>query len=213
MLDKTTTKTPTQIIISPPNFQIAKVRCVGDSPFVANKMSSENRKKMMDKQESGERSKKGEKRKPKDFDAIYKGSMHVAAKGGWNGIPASAFRAAMISACRVVGFQMTRAKLSVFVEADGIDSDDGQPLIRIYGKPERRDMAVKLADGSTDIVSRGFFFPWHVDLRVKWDGDQFSADDVMNLLARAGQQVGVGAGRNDSKNSCGMGWGVFHIES
>jgi hypothetical protein len=67
MLDKTTAK-QTNVLISPPNFQVAKIKIVGTSPYVMNKMSSENRRKMMDKQEAGERSKKGEKRKPKDFD-------------------------------------------------------------------------------------------------------------------------------------------------
>jgi hypothetical protein len=213
MLDKTSkTKAPTTVIISPPNFELAKIKIVGDSPFVSNKMTSENRKKMMDKQESGERSKKGAKRPPKDFDAIYRGSMHVSTDG-WYGIPAPAFRAGLVSACRLVGFQMVRAKLCLFVEKDGIDADDGSPLVRIYGKPERRVLPVKLADGSTDIISRGFFFPWSASLTLKWDADQFSASDVLALLARVGQQVGVGAGRNDSKNSCGMGWGVFHVEN
>lgn len=202
----------TSVIISPPNFQIAKVKIRGVTPYVMNKMSSDNRKKMMEKQESGERSKKGQKREPKNFDAVYQGAMHIS-KEGWHGIPASSLRAAMISACRVVGFQMTRAKLCVFVEADGIDEDDGQPLIKIVGKPRRRDMAVKLADGSTDIIARPFFDEWSALVTLKWDGDQFSASDVLNLLSRAGQQVGIGAGRPDSKSSTGMGWGTFVVES
>ena len=211
MLDKTQTKAPTQVLISPPNFQFAKVKIVGTSPYVMNKMSSENRRKMMETQEAGERAKKGKKRTPKDFNAVYEGAMHIA-KGGWHGIPASSLRAAMISACRVVGFQMTRAKLCVFVEAEGIDQDDGQPLVRIHGKPRRRDMAVKLADGSTDIIARPFFDEWHANVTLKWDGDMFSAADVLNLLSRAGQQVGIGSGRPDSKASTGMGWGTFRVD-
>jgi len=35
---------------------------------------------------------------------------------------------------------------------------------------------------------------------------------LTNLLARAGLQVGIGEGRPDSKNSAGMGWGLFQIE-
>lgn len=198
------------VLIAPPNFQYATVQIVGMSPYVMNKMSSTNRKKMMDNQMSGQRSKKGAKREPKNFDAVYKGAMHVS-RAGWLGIPASSFRTAMISACRVVGFQMTKAKLCVFVEGDDIDADDGQPLIKIKGTPRRRDMAVKLADGSTDILARPFFDEWSAAVRLKWDGDMFSASDVLNLLARVGQQVGIGAGRPDSKNSCGMGWGTFAI--
>lgn len=211
MLDKVKAKTEAeQVIISPPNFQTAKIQIVGTAPYVMNKMSSENRQKMMAKQEAGERSKKGQKREPKNFDKVYKGAMHIA-DGGWYGIPASSVRAALISACRISGFQMTRAKLCLFVEADGIDADDGQPLVKIVGKPVRRDMAVKLADGSTDILARPFFQEWSATLTLTWDADQFSASDVLNLLARVGKQVGLGAGRNDSKNSCGMGWGSFRV--
>ena len=63
----------------------------------------------------------------------------------------------MVSACRTVGFAMTRAKLCLFVEHDGYDKEDGQPLIKLVGKPIRKDMPVKLADGSTDIIARPFF--------------------------------------------------------
>lgn len=200
------------IVISPPNFQSAKIRIVGTSMLVQNKMSSENRRKMMEKQESGERAKKGQKRQPKDFEAIYKGAMHISTEG-WHGIPASSIRAAMISACRLVGFQMTRAKLAVFIEGDGLDEDDGQALVRINGTPKRVDMAVKLADGSTDIIARPTFWPWAATVTVRWDGDMFSAEDIVNLISRVGLQVGLGAGRHDSKNSTGMGWGSFSVSA
>jgi hypothetical protein len=199
------------VLISPPNFQEAVIRIVGTAPYCMNKMSSANREKMMTKQMQGSRSKKGELRQPKDFDKIYQGCQHIS-KDGWHGMPASAFRSAMVSACRTVGFKMTIAKLTVFVIGDGIDADDGQPLVRLYGKPVRRDMAVKLANGSTDIISRAFFDEWHADVRLRWDADQFDAADVVNLLARVGVQVGIGAGRPDSKNSTGMGWGTFEIQ-
>lgn len=205
-------KSTTHVTISPPNFQQAMVRIRGKTPLVMNKMSSANRKAMMDKQEQGSRSRKGQIRPPKDFDKIFKGAMHVSEQG-WFGFPASAFRSAMVSACRTVGFKMTVAKLSLFVIADGIDADDGQPLVRLHGKaPVRRDLAVRLSDGSTDILPRPFFYDWHIDLRLEWDADQFGATDVMNLLARVGRQVGIGAGRHDSRQSTGMGWGEFVIE-
>jgi len=168
---------------------------------------------MITKQESGSRSNKGTKRAPKDFDAVFRGAMHVS-EAGWHGFPASALRAGMISACRLVGFKMTIAKLSVFVEADGLDAEDSQPLVKIIGKaPVRRDLPVKLADGSTDILPRPFYLEWSAEPTFTWDADQFSASDVVNLLARVGQQVGVGAGRPDSKNSSGMGWGTFSVQS
>lgn len=211
MLEKT--PTPETLVITPPKFQHAKVRIIGTAPLVMNKMSSANRKAMMDKMEAGSRSNKGAKREPANFDLVYKSAMHVAPEG-WYGIPASALRTGMIDACRLVGFKMTIAKLSVFVEADGYDADDGTPLVKLtVGKPERKDHAVKLADGSTTILARPFFMKWEAQPLLGWDADQFSAADVINLLARVGGQVGVGAGRPGSKNSPGMGWGTFRVES
>lgn len=203
----------TNVSISPPNFQIAKIKIKGTAPFVMNKMSSDNRKAMIDKQEAGSgAARKGRKLPPRDFDRAYRGAMHVSREG-WYGIPASAFRAAMISACRVVGFKMTQAKLCLFVEPDGFDADDGQPLVKLVGKPVRRDMATKNADGGTTITARPFFDDWSAEVRLRWDADVFNAGDVLNLLSRVGGQVGIGAGRPDSKTSTGMGWGLFEVQS
>jgi hypothetical protein len=47
---------------------------------------------------------------------------------------------------------------------------------------------------------------------LRWDADQFSVNDVMNLLSRAGVQVGIGEGRPFSKNSNGMGWGTWEVQ-
>src|SRR5262245_59445775 len=203
--------TPEHISIRAPNFNYATIPIVGTAPYVMNRMSSDNRQKMMAKQIAGHQARKGSKREPKDFDAIYKGAMHVSTEG-WYGIPASAFRAALISACRIVGFKMTLAKLSLFVMHDGLDAEDSQPLVRIEGEPKRRDYPVKLANGSSDIIPRPFFDEWSCKLRLKWDADQFSATDISNLLTRVGTQVGIGAGRPDSKNSAGMGWGTFETQ-
>ena len=207
MLDKTP-RTETAVI-SRPNFQSAAFHIQGVA-LVMNKFSSANRIAMMEKQQQGSQSRKGKQRKPKDFNAVFEGAQHKMADGSY-GIPAPGIRNALISACRLVGFKMTVAKLSIFVEADGLDVDDGTPLVRITGSPTRRDMAVRLADGSTDIIARPFFEQWSANVVLKWDADQFSSSDIVNLLMRAGTQVGIGAGRPDSKSSTGMGWGTFEV--
>jgi hypothetical protein len=35
--------------------------------------------------------------------------------------------------------------------------------------------------------------------------------DMFNLISRVGEQVGIGAGRPDSKMSAGQGWGTFRL--
>ena len=229
MLEKTKTKpttakkpekpaapvTPiTKVVITPPNFARATVRIVGTAPLVQNRMSAHSITKMIETQKEGTLQKRGKrKRPPKDFEAAYKGAMHIAAGANWYGIPCSAIRAAMISACRTVDFAMTRAKLFLFVEPDGFDSVDRQPLIRLEGEPREFMMAVRLASGTTDIASRPMFEEWSANVRLKWDADALSTTDIVNLLARAGVHVGIGAGRPDSRESAGMGFGTFEIQN
>lgn len=202
-----------EVVIKAPDLQTAEFVIIGSAPYVQHKFSEKARRQMMDTQKQGTQSRSRKKREPRDFDADYKGAMHLAREG-WNGIPAPAFRSAMIDACRLVGFKMTHAKLSVFVEPDGFDADDGTPLVKITkGKPEKHEGAVRNETGVADIRVRPLWREgWQAKLRITFDGDQFSLSDVSNLLLRAGMQVGVGEGRPNSKKSHGMGWGTFTIE-
>jgi hypothetical protein len=109
---------------------------------------------------------------------------------------------------------MTRAKISVFVEQDGLDASDGQPLVRLIAdEPERSEMAVRLETGVASIAIRPLWREWGAVVRVRYDADQFTASDVVNLLDRAGQQVGIGEGRPDSRKSTGLGWGMFEVDA
>ncbi len=200
------------LVIPAPNIQHAVIRLVGFSPLVINKFSKRSEDKMKATQMAGSTARGKKVRESRDFEADFRGAQHVSEEG-WNGIHASAFRNAMISACRLVGFAMTKAKLSVFVDADGIDAEDGVPLVRIDAPPpEMHTGTVRNATGVCDIRARPMWRKWAVDLRVTWDADQFTLADVVNLLDRAGQQVGVGEGRPDSKSSAGVGWGMFRVE-
>lgn len=202
-----------QITIKAPNFKTAEFFIRGTAPLVVHKFSAKAIKMIRDKQELGSVAKKGAKRDPKNFTDVFNGARHISLDG-WDGIPASAFRCAMISACRLVGFKMTLAKLSVFVEADGFDETEGTPLVRIIGdKPEQFESMVRIGIGgsTTDISVRPMYRKWGAKLRIRYDGDQFSQGDVANLLLRCGMQIGICEGRPDSKSSCGMGWGVFEI--
>jgi len=206
-------KTEKEITIGAPNFKTIEFGIVGTAPYVQNKFSAKARQQMKETQESGSTSRKGRKKEAKDFQKCYEDAQHLS-EDGWNGIPAPAFRNAMISACRMCGFKMTHAKLSVFVEPDGFDPDDGTPLVKITkGKPFYHEGTVRLPTGVADIRARPMWHPgWEANVRVQFDADQFTEEDVTNLMMRAGIQVGVGEGRPDSSKSCGMGWGTFTIE-
>lgn len=200
------------LVIPPPDLRVAQFRIVGTAPYVQNRFSNRDIEKIRKTQEAGSQAKSKKAREPKDFEALYRGALHVS-EDGWIGIPASAFRSAIISACRLVNFKMTLAKLSIFTIADGIDKDDGTPLVRIQGSHEKHVGAVRNADFSTDLRARPMWRKWSAVVNVKFDAGQFSATDVLHLLSRAGAQVGIGEGRPDSRHSIGMGWGTFEVES
>ena len=201
-----------EVLITAPNFQVAEFLIRGDSPYVQNKFSAKAAAEMKAKQEAGSTAKKGAKREAKDFDALYLGAMHEMEDGS-RGIPASAFRNALISACRVVGFAMTRAKLSVFCIADGYDKNDRTALVKFTkGKPHQHCQYVRNDSGVADIRSQAMWDAgWEMLVRIRFDADQFTLADIANLMMRAGQQVGVGCGRPDSTDSAGLGFGTFVI--
>ena len=195
------------ITITKPNMGVAVVDIVGTAPYVQKGFIMSVKEKMLLDQEAGSRAKSRKVRVSRDIEQEYRDAMHRAT-GGEYGIPAAAFRSAMISACRLVGFQMTKAKLSIFVIADGFDTDGGMPLVFLQGEPEMVTHNVRLESGVASIAVRPMWRDWGATLKLQFDNDQFNSQDVLNLLARAGMQVGVGEGRPDSRKSHGMGWGT-----
>lgn len=199
-----------RVEIPAPKFRIAELKLVGTAPFVMNKFSAKAKEQIKATQMAGSQAKTKKVREAKDFDAVYEGAMHISNEG-WAGIHAGAFRNAMIDACRTVGYKMTHAKLAAFVLADGFDADDGTPLVRIYGEPVKHMTHARNDNGSVDLRIRPMWKQWHAIVRIRYDADMFSQKDVVNLMMRVGQQVGIGEGRPYSKNSAGMGWGLFDI--
>jgi len=212
MSKKQETKQELTAVIAPPNLQLAQFKIRGTAPYVQNKFSKKAKEIMHSAQAEGSKSKNKNKKDGKNFDSCFAESQHIASDG-WCGIPAPAFRNAMISACRVAGFTMTKAKLSVFVLPDGFDEDDGTPLVKITkGEPKYHESHVRLATGVCDLRARAMWQAgWEATVTVRFDADQFDHTDVANLLLRVGQQVGIGEGRPDSRQSAGMGWGLFDI--
>lgn len=205
------TTTNEAVTIKAPNLRTAVFRITGTAPYMQHRFSK--KAEIMAKQAEGSTARSKKVRDARDFEKDFRDAQHIAAEG-WHGIPAPAFRAALISACRLVGFQMTKAKLSVFVEADGHCAKDGTPLVRMLaGAPENVSMPVRNETGVADVRARPLWRTWQADLRITWDADQFTLADVSNLLMRAGRQVGIGEGRPDSKKSAGLGYGMFTVES
>lgn len=200
------------VSIKPPNFKTAVFTIKGVAPLVIHRFSAKTKNEMKSKMEAGKTASSKKNRQPKDFLESYNQARYIA-KEGWDGFNASSIRNACISACRLVGFKMTLAKLSIFVVQDGWDKAEPQiPLVRIYGKSEPQEDMARVETGQPYVVCRPAYHNWKANVKIRWDADQFELQDISNLLMRVGQQVGLGEGRPDSKNSCGMGWGLFELE-
>lgn len=204
------TKAKVKIEITPPNFQILPVRVEGTAPLMLHKFSEKMRKQIEEKQTSQDATKA--KRPPKDYAAEFDAARYKARGDNWDGIPAGAFRAAMIRACASVdGLPMTRAKGAFFIVADGADETDGTPLIRIEGKAVHDTRPVRLESGVADLRNRPRYDAWACNLKIQFDADLLSAQDVANLLARAGATVGVGELRPQGPNSYGGDFGTWRV--
>ena len=201
------------VTISPPKFERIGLRLVGTAPYMQARFSAKAMQAMKSKMEAGPTAKKGGRKDARDFDGDFRAAQHIAADG-WNGVPAAALRNACIDVCRMVGFKMTHAKMSIFVEADGFDKVAGTPLVRLDARePERVDMATRNATGVADIRVRPMWREWALNVIIRFDADQFTTSDVVNLISRAGEQVGIGEGRPFSKSSNGLGFGTFAVET
>jgi hypothetical protein len=207
----------TSVRISAPNLMTAVFDLTSDAPYMQARFSAKAATKIRVSQEAG--SPQGKKTRTKrDFEDDCLSAQYISTEG-WHGIPAGAFRTAMIDCCRLVNYKMTFAKLSVFVEADGFDKIDGTPLVRLMPpngnktfEPETNIGGVRNANGSLDLRARPMWRHWKAALRVRYDADQFTLDDVSNLLARVGKQCGIGEGRPNSRKSTGIGFGLFSLK-
>lgn len=204
-------KQTASVQITPPNIKTAVFKIVGTAPLVIHRFSTKAKNIMLEKMKEGSTANKGKKREPLDTDATYNEARYISREG-WDGFNVASIRCGLISACRLVGFKMTLAKLSVFVEADGRDKFEPEfGLIRIYGKPRKFEAVGRVETGQAYIIIRPSYDEWSAKIRIRFDADQFTIQDVTNLLARVGEQVGIGEGRPDSKDSAGQGWGTFRI--
>jgi hypothetical protein len=197
--------------IKAPNFGIAEFLIRGVAPLVIHRFSAKTKLEMKNKMEEGKSASSKKNRTPKKTDDLYQEARYISTDG-WDGFHAGSIRNALISACRLVNFKMTLAKLSIFIEPDGYDAQEPQiPLIRIHGKSEKLESICRVETGQPYVAVRSIFHKWECKVKIRFDADQFTLSDVTNLLSRVGQQVGLCEGRPDSKNSAGMGWGLFSI--
>ena len=202
------------MIISAPKFDMAIFEIKGKPgcPLVVNRFNQ----KLLEAAEvsNGKKAPKKRYSPEEQFDmARYK------HEDGWDGFNATSIRKACITACKLCGYKMTMAQLSVFVVPNGWDSIEPQiPLIRIDKEPRMQRDVARVQSGVSKkpyLCHRPAYDDWSSKVQMRWDADQFNVTDIANLMTRVGDQIGIGEGRPDASSSggAGMGWGLFDIIS
>lgn len=173
---------------------ILEVTVVGDSSLICHNWDEKTKREMLDKQMKKAKAKK----EAKDPEAQFKASLYPHPEGGY-GFPAVGFKAASVSACRFSdGVKMTEARGAFHVMGE---------IVKIEGTPTMREDMVRVGMGVADIRYRGEFKKWKATLRIRYNENSLSPEQIINLLNTAGFGVGVGEWRPEKNGSYGM----FHV--
>jgi len=196
-----------RIELLPPARKTIPVPITGKTELIVHAWSEKSKRQMLEKQMQKTRAKK----EAKDPQADYESSLYRFDNGqGGYGLPATAIKAAMISAARAFeGITMTSLKQAIFVEADGF-TKDGIPLIKIIGEPRMREDMVRLETGVADIRYRAGFPVWKAEPRITFNERMISTESIFNLAIEAGY-CGVGEWRPTAKKGPGP-FGTFELD-
>lgn len=194
----------TVIQIKRPQRGIIRVPIIGETPLIPHKWSEKAKTMMRDKQMQVGVEERTE-REPKNpdqeaYDATY------WMPDGRGAMPAVAFKAAMVGACRLhTGLTMTVAKTALFVQGEGTDM-----LVPIDGEYEIREDTPRNSNGQPDLRYRNYFFPWSAWLEVHFLKAIVNQQSVVNLIESAGYG-GIGDWRPSAPKSATGTFGRFRV--
>lgn len=177
----------------------------GVTPVIPHKWS-EKALRMMRESQSGPKARA--KREPKNPLDEAEGSLWIMPDGVTPGLPATAFKAAIVGACRYYdGITMTAIKSALFVEGEGPDQ-----LVPLVGERTLREDTPRNATGVADLRYRYAFYPWSTRLKVTFAEVMLDAASVINLVDAAGNG-GVGDWRPSAPKSHTGTFGRFRVRA
>lgn len=187
-------------------FNRITIPVVGVAPLI---MSRFDEKCQQEIAESTEIKQGNKKKKIADPQEQYEKSINYFADGKTYGMPAVAFKAAMVRAGQVVyQLQMVRTRTLFRVLAD--DAETG--LVKIDGIPRLRSDMVRV--GNIQKVAspryRAEFPEWKANITIEYVADAFKEKEIVALLNAAGFCCGVGEWRPEKCNSGSF--GLFKVE-
>lgn len=178
------------------NIQTLMLTLVGDSPLISHAWSERDKKAMLDKMMGAA----DVGRERKDPQREFQESLYKLPNGKY-GFPAVAFKSAAVSACRFVeGTKMTEARGAFHIVGD---------MVEIDGEPSMREDIVKVGMGASTIRYRAEFKKWKAKIKMRFNANALSRDQVVNLFSVSGFGIGVGDWRPERDGSFGM----YHVGS
>lgn len=214
-----------KILIPMPKMEVIQMTLRGIAPLVIRAWDEKTQQQLADKQSTNTKTKKA--REARQPDDVMNAAKYVSTEG-WDGVPAAAFKAAMVRAVDLLNLSksdmnMTRAALCIFVKHDGMEKPRKQlgnmatvstRLLKIIGPPAKNYPKMQPTASGTPYMSyRPMYDPWSVILRVEFNSLLLSAEDIVNLAATAGYFVGVGEHRPSARESRTGEYGRWEIES
>jgi hypothetical protein len=154
------------------------------SPLIVHAWSEKAKKQITDKQSGKAKSSKHDVRNPEED---YRQAKHTSPQG-WEGFPASGFKAAMIRGAKNIGLVMKDMQTSFFIKADCEETQ----LIRIHGEPRMRTDMVRVGMGTADIRYRPEYPEWKATLMIEFNEGIVSAEQVLQMIRAAGYGCGIG---------------------
>jgi hypothetical protein len=173
------------------------VPIVGTSPLIVHRFSEKAKKQMLDNMQGRKAPKE-----IKDPQAEYQAAFY-RLKDGRYGVPAIAFKAATVGACRFYGKSVTMASTRQYVFFHGEPSEDGQGLFPIAGEPHMREDVVAVGQNGHDLRYRPEFPEWSTSLVVTYVTSALARASVLSLIDAGGMGVGVGEWRPEKKGEFG----------
>jgi hypothetical protein len=183
--------------MKPINIQNVELAIVGDSPLIVHAWSAKAKKEMLDKQMKKAQTAK----QAKDPEQDYKECFYYTESGAY-GFPSVAFKKAAVFAGGRFSdkMKMTELRGMFFIVGD---------LVEIEGIPNMREDMVSLNGGTADIRYRPEFKKWSTKLRIRYNADAISLEQLVNIYNLAGFGVGVGDWRPEKNGQFGM----FHVQT
>lgn len=194
-------KTETVAIeLKPLALQTLQLRLVGDTELITHAWSEKAKKEMLAKQQ-----KKKEAKEIRDPEKEYQSGFYHYPGGGY-GFPAIGIKQCLVGAAhKDLGIEKTLIRKAIYVV--GEPDKEGNQLVKIHGEPSMREDMVKIGMGTSDLRYRPQFFPWYIDVVLKYNSDFILAESIVNLFNLSGFGIGLGEWRPERDGQSGM----FHV--